>query len=59
MVVNERLHCKKRLNLTLFPARESLVSDITAGDGKTAILFLQCTVLVDSFYYDYLRAYNS
>jgi len=26
----------------LFPARESLVSDITAGDGKTAYLFLQC-----------------
>jgi hypothetical protein len=26
----------------LFPARESLVSDIPAGDGKTANLFLQC-----------------
>jgi hypothetical protein len=25
----------------LFPARESLVSDIPAGDGKIAILFLQ------------------
>jgi hypothetical protein len=28
--------------IKLFPARESLVSDIPAGDGKTANLFLQC-----------------
>jgi hypothetical protein len=28
--------------IKLFPASESLVSDIPAGDGKTAILFLQC-----------------
>ncbi len=27
----------------LFPARESLVSDIPSGDGKTTNLFLQCT----------------
>ena len=27
-----RVHCKKRL--TIFPAKESLVSDIPAGDGK-------------------------
>jgi hypothetical protein len=27
----------------LFPARESLVSDIQAGDGKTDNLFLQCS----------------
>jgi len=27
---------------SLFPARESLVSDIPAGDGKLAYLFLQC-----------------
>ncbi len=27
----------------LFPARESLVSDIQAGDGKIANLFLQCS----------------
>ncbi len=27
-----------------FPARESLVSDIPAGDGKTANLFLQCII---------------
>jgi len=27
---------------TLFPARESLVSDIPAGDGNIAKLFLQC-----------------
>jgi len=50
-------HCKKnlldswtcfdqtflRLGLgKFFPARESLASDILAGDGKTATLFLQC-----------------
>jgi hypothetical protein len=28
--------------IKLFPARESLVSDITAGDGKICNLFLQC-----------------
>ncbi len=33
-------HCKKRLAIIkLFPARESLVKDITAGDGKIANLF--------------------
>ncbi len=31
--------------IKLFPRRESLVSDIPAGDGKTANLFLQCTVV--------------
>jgi hypothetical protein len=30
--------------IQFFPATESLVSDIPAGDGKTANLFLQCTV---------------
>ncbi len=30
----------------LFPARESLVSDIPAGDGKIANLFLQCRTSV-------------
>ncbi len=30
----------------LFPSRESLVSDIPAGDGKMANLFLQCTVKI-------------
>jgi hypothetical protein len=29
----------------LFPARESLVSDIPAGDGKIVNLFLQCNPL--------------
>jgi len=29
----------------LFPARESLVSDILAGDGKSLNLYLQCTDL--------------
>ncbi len=28
----------------LFPARESLVSDIPAGDGKIVHLFLQCMI---------------
>jgi hypothetical protein len=30
-------HCKKRF--AIFPARENLVSDIPAGDGKIAKLF--------------------
>ncbi len=30
--------------MKLFPARESLVSDIPTGDGKTANLFLRCYV---------------
>jgi hypothetical protein len=29
--------------IKLFPARESLVSDIPAGDGKIVNLVLQCT----------------
>jgi hypothetical protein len=37
-----RLHCKKKVSGFLVPARERLVSDIPAGDGKTANLFLQC-----------------
>jgi hypothetical protein len=28
----------------LFPPRESLLSDISAGDGNIEKLFLQCTV---------------
>jgi hypothetical protein len=35
-------HCKKRL--AIFPTRESLVSDIPAGDGKIANLFSQCNI---------------
>jgi hypothetical protein len=47
---------KKRLAIFLYPAgdvpaRESLVSDIPAGDGKIANLFLQCTP--DSAYNKY------
>jgi len=38
---------------TLFPARESLVSDIPAGDGNIAKLFLQCTYLI-SMTYDFM-----
>jgi hypothetical protein len=30
------------LDFKLFPARDGLLSDIPAGDGKTANLFLQC-----------------
>jgi hypothetical protein len=33
--------------IRLFPARESLVSDIPAGDGKIANLFLKCIVQYD------------
>ncbi len=34
------VHCKKVSGIfKLFPARESLVSDIPAGDGKTVNLF--------------------
>ncbi len=36
------------LIIKLFPARESLVSDIPAGDEKIANLFLQCTFSVKS-----------
>jgi hypothetical protein len=31
--------------MKLFTARESLVSDIPAVDGKTANLFLQCSIV--------------
>ncbi len=34
--------------IKLFPARESLVSDIPAVDGKVANLFLQCIVKINS-----------
>jgi hypothetical protein len=34
---------KPSLIINLFPARESLVSDIPAGDGKIENLFLQCS----------------
>jgi hypothetical protein len=42
-----RLHCKKGMH-KIFPARESLVSDIPAGDGKTAnlLLYTQHVILV-------------
>jgi hypothetical protein len=33
--------------IKFFAARESLVSDILAGDGKIANLFLQCTLMVN------------
>ncbi len=31
--------------IKLFPPRESLATDITSGDGKTANFFLQCILL--------------
>ncbi len=34
--------------ILLFPARESLVSDLPAGYGKSANLFLQCILLARS-----------
>jgi hypothetical protein len=34
-----KAHCKKRL--AIFPSRESLVSDIPAGDRKINNLYLQ------------------
>ncbi len=52
-----QLHCKKRLSFFLSSAgmslaklslsgnRESLVSDIPAGEGKKNRLFLQCNVV--------------
>jgi hypothetical protein len=65
------IHCKKRLavfpslarmSFSLIPARESLVSDILAGDGKTTNLFLQCKFrwkicTVASFYQQWIK-YN-
>jgi hypothetical protein len=35
-------NCSDQRLIKLFPARESLVSDIPAGDGKNDNLFLQC-----------------
>ncbi len=32
-------------NNFIFPARESLISDIPAGDGKIDSLFLQCATI--------------
>ncbi len=42
------VQCKKKASdfpvpSQVFPARESLVSDIPAGDGEIVKLFLQCT----------------
>ncbi len=36
------MYTVKKVSGFLVPAMECLVSDIPAGDGKTAILFLQC-----------------
>jgi hypothetical protein len=38
------IHCKKKVNTFLFPAKESLVSCIPAGDGKSLKKNLQCNV---------------
>jgi hypothetical protein len=37
--------------IKLFPARESLLSDIPAGDGKAANLFLQCSHITSKKYF--------
>jgi hypothetical protein len=37
VAVSDEIHGKNRL--AVFPSRESLVSDIPVGDGKTAYLF--------------------
>ncbi len=41
--------------IELYPSRESLVSDIPAGDGKTAYLFSQCTELEYKLKYMYRK----
>jgi hypothetical protein len=43
----EPVHCKKKVSEEFlnYSRQESLVSDIPAGNGKTANLFLQCTIL--------------
>jgi hypothetical protein len=47
--VEQNIHCKKKLAILsspAFPARESLVSVIPAGDVNIANLFLQCTYVL-------------
>ncbi len=53
------LDCKKRfaifpspVGMSLFPARESLVSDIPAGDRIIVNIFLQCRWQLDSLWQD-------
>ena len=47
------MHCKKptldhwQRKIKLFPARESLVSDIPSEDEKIANLFLQCDIVLN------------
>jgi hypothetical protein len=41
-VEEEKLHCKKKVSDFPVPAKESVVSDIPARDGKSTNLFLQC-----------------
>jgi hypothetical protein len=43
-IIQQQLHCKKRLEI--FPARESWVSDILAGDGNIADLFYRVWLTV-------------
>jgi hypothetical protein len=38
-----KLFLARNYCINLFPARENLVSDTPAGDGKTDNLFLQCS----------------
>jgi hypothetical protein len=45
------------MSLNLFPARESLVSDIPVGDGKTANLLYN--VSIQTWIINYLPAYRA
>jgi hypothetical protein len=42
---------------SLFPPRESLVSDIAAGDGNIEKLFLRCSDLVVQVDFDSFQAF--
>jgi hypothetical protein len=54
MSLTKTLHGQE--DLKFVPARESLVSDIQAGDGKIANICLQCT---PEYTEEVLRVYNS
>ncbi len=49
-----RCYTVKKVIVKIFPARESLVSDIPAGDEKNDKLFLQCRVYTHIFIYVFL-----
>ncbi len=49
-IFEKNMQCKKGYRLKIFPARESLVSDIPARDGKTTNLFYS---VVDQIHIEY------